>query len=116
MKTLYAACLARLGLSQTEAAALHDVRLDTVKSWAVGRNAPPPAVYDELRAIEAHIVDASEAFREIWPAGTPIEIDDSEAGHLPLMAAADFVLNCDAPVETGRSRATLMARQARRPN
>ncbi len=116
MKTLYAACLARLGLSQFEAARLHDVRLDTVKSWSSGRSPPPPDVFDDLRGIESQIVDASEALREVWADAATIEIDDSEAGDLPLMAAADFVLNTDAPIETGRTRATALARQARRPN
>jgi hypothetical protein len=117
MKTLYAACLSRLGLSQTEAARLHDnIRLDTVKSWSSGRNPAPSWAFDDLRKIEAQIVDGSEALREMWPESAPIEINDSEAGHLPLMATADFILNCTAPVDTGRTRATDMARQARRPN
>lgn len=59
MKTLYAACLSRLGLSQSGAAALHSVRLDTVKSWSAGRNPVPPGAWADLRAYEAAIVDRS---------------------------------------------------------
>lgn len=95
---------------------MHGVRLDTVKSWSSGRNAVPQNVWIELRQIEAQIVDASEAMLEALPEGALIEIDASEAGNLPVMAAADFVLNSTAPVHSGRTRATEMARQSRRPN
>lgn len=118
MKTLYAACLSRLGLSQPEAASLHGVRLDTVKSWSAGRNRVPQGAWDELRARELEIVDRSEAIREVWEAqGLPqLEVDDSEADDLTLMATADFVLNSTGPVHIGQTAAMLMARQARRPN
>jgi hypothetical protein len=46
----------------------------------------------------------------------PIEIDDSEADGVALMAAADFVLSSDATVHVGPTAATSLARQARRPN
>lgn len=120
MKTLYAACLSRLGLSQVEAAALHDVSLQTVKNWCVGRSAVPQGIWDELRAHEAAIVDQSEALREAWEAaGQPaIEIDDSEADGPAVAAAADFVLNTPEgrEVHVGQTAATQLARQARRPN
>jgi len=99
MKTIYAACLMRLGLSQPAAARLHGVRLDTVKSWSAGRNRPPDGVWDDLRGYEALIVDRSEACREAWEdAGQPVELDagwDADDGPA-LMALADFVLS--APV------------------
>lgn len=118
MKTLYAACLSRLGLSQSEAATLHNVSFDTVKSWASGRNRLPPGIWDELRAAEARIADGAEEFRERWDnAGSPpIEINDSEGGGVAMMAIADFVLGSTGPVSVGVSRATELARQARRPN
>lgn len=47
--TLYAAALRLLGLSQSDAAGLHGVRLDTVKSWSAGRNPVPNGIWDELR-------------------------------------------------------------------
>lgn len=113
MKTLYAACLSRLGLSQTEAASLHSVRLDTVKSWSSGRNTPPPGAFDDLREYEAGIVSDAEAlFEQAEP--EQIEIDDSEAGRRALMVAADFVLNSSAPVVVGRSTAARIARMARK--
>jgi hypothetical protein len=118
MKTLYAACLSRLGLSQAGAATLHGIRLDTVKNWCAGRVRVPDGIWDELRAVEAEIVDASEDMREGWKAAgsPPIEIDDSEAGDIALMAAADFILTSKGPVSVGPSAATRAARQARRPN
>lgn len=117
MKTLYAACLSRLGLSQAEAAALHDVSLQSVKNWCAGRSSPPTGIWDELRAVEAQIVDFSEAMRERWEAAgsPPIEIDDSEGDYLARIGVADLVLNTTGPVSVGQTPATMLARQARRP-
>lgn len=97
MKTLYAACLARLGLSQSEAAALHGVRLDTVKSWSSGRNRVPAGAWGDLRAREAAIIDRSEAIREAWEdAGEVREIKaDTRGDAIALLALADFVLSAD---------------------
>lgn len=93
MKTLYAACLHRLGLSQAEAAALHGNGLDTIKKRCSGKLGVPPGIWEELRAYEAGIVDRSEAIREAWEdAGEVREIEarwDDDAG---LMALADFIL------------------------
>lgn len=97
MKTLYAACLSRLGLSLTKAAALHSVRIDTVKSWSSGRNPVPQGAWADLRAYEAAIVDRSEAIREAWEdAGEVREIDaDAHGDPRALMALADFFLTTD---------------------
>lgn len=46
--TDYALLLDRCGLSHREAADFHDVRLDTVKSWASGRSRRPDRVIDDL--------------------------------------------------------------------
>lgn len=104
MKTLYAACLARLGLSQSEAATLHGSRLDTVKNWAVGRRTVPAGAWDDLRAYEAKIVDRSEAIREAWEdAGEIRDIEARVADHAGLMALADFFLTTgEAPPLTMR--------------
>lgn len=106
MKTLYAACLARLGLSQAEAAAIHTnrdgqpVRLDTVKSWCAGRNPVPPNAWADLRRLEAEIVDRSEAMREAWEdSGEMRDIEISLHGSdRVLMAVADFLLSCEEQV------------------
>lgn len=111
MKTLYAACLSRLGLSQPEASALHKAPLDTVKSWAKGRRTVPLGAWSELRAYEAAIVDRSEAMREAWETNDASELA-AVARHNPvdLMAAADFVLSLDivgdVAVEAARSIST----------
>ena len=94
MKTLYAACISRLGLSLSEAAALHGVRLDTVKSWSSGRNRVPAGAWRELRAREDLIVERSEVMREIWAEqGVPLELAATWRDQPSLMALADFVLN-----------------------
>lgn len=102
MKTIYGACLARLGLSQSEAAALHDARLDTVKNWAVGRRKVPDGAWADLRAYEGKIVDRSEAIREAWEdAGEIRDMElQTDGDPLALMAVADFLLstNEDPPV------------------
>ncbi|MFA5580495.1 MAG: hypothetical protein WDA25_00920 [Paracoccaceae bacterium] len=96
MKTLYSACLSRLGLSQVEAAALHDVGLPTVKHWAAGRRPVPDGIWDDLRGYEARIIDASEAAREAWEdGGETRRIDATVADDLGLMALADFLLGSD---------------------
>lgn len=118
MKTLYAACLARLGLSHAGAARLHNARPDTVSSWASGRNPVPQGAWDDLRAYSGEIEDAADEFLAQWDqAGQPtIDIDTTEASDKTLMAAASFVLATDSPIVVGRTRATETARQARRPN
>lgn len=119
MKTLYAACIARLGLSMSGAATLHNARIDSVKSWASGRRTPPDGGWDDLRQYEAQIVDMSEALREAWDENpAPVEINTSDASDLSMMAAADFILALpeETAVHDGETDATRMARQARRPN
>ncbi len=61
MKTLYAACLSRLGLSQADAAYYHDVSLGTIKRWFSGRGEPPAGVWVELRELE---IEISEQVRD----------------------------------------------------
>jgi hypothetical protein len=117
MKTLYAACLSRLGLSLAEAAALHDVGLPTVKHWSSGRRPVPQGVWDDLRRREAQIVDGSDELLDAWEGAgrPPIEIDDSEADGIAVMAAADFLLNTPegVPVQLGPTDATREARRWR---
>lgn len=84
--TPYRLLLFRVGLSQADAAALHKVRLDTVKSWCAGRNAAPTGVIAELRALYARQKQAAdEALKAIagFPEVNKIElgyaVDDAEA-------------------------------------
>lgn len=95
MKTLYAACLSRLGLSQSEAATLHGTRLDTIKNWSVGRRSVPDGAWAELRAYEDKIVDRSEAIREAWEDAGEIRdvVISAHDDPVNLMAAADFLLS-----------------------
>ena len=97
MKTLYAACLTRLGLSLPEAAKHHGVRLDTVKSWSSGRNRVPVGVWDDLRDLERKIGEASLTIREIWEeASEPLEVSARWHDDVGLLGYADFILT--APV------------------
>jgi len=59
--TPYALLLRLSGLSQREAAAFHDVRPDTVKSWSGGRNRAPGGAMDELRELIARQELSAEA-------------------------------------------------------
>src|SRR5690606_8686572 len=58
--TPYTLLLQACGLSQREAASLHGVRLDTIKSWSAGRNRVPDGVIDQLRDLFALIVEVGE--------------------------------------------------------
>lgn len=60
MITAYALLLDRCGLSHREAAEIHGVRLDTVKSWAAGRNPAPAGVVGELRDLHASLAAAAQ--------------------------------------------------------
>lgn len=99
MKTLYSACLSRLGLTIADATVVHakdgrPARMDTVKNWAAGRRTPPPGAWADLRAYAAKIDDRSEAIREAWEdAGEIRDLDIQTHGdRVSLMAAADFML------------------------
>ena len=95
--TLYAACIARLGLSQALAAELHKVSLQSVKNWCSGRSEPPAGVWDDLRALEANVIDLSEELREAWDDGErdgPL-YEQAVQSHAGLMALADLALTLD---------------------
>ena len=74
--TLYAAALRLLGLSHAEAARLHNVRLDTVKSWSAGRRSAPPGCWDELRALYARqraaVERKGEPASKDWPSAAAL--------------------------------------------
>jgi len=93
--TPYRLLLSRVGLSQADAAALHDVRLDTVKSWCAGRNPAPAGVIANLRALYAfqrRAADEALALAAKAPEGAEIElgyaVDDAEAQALGWPCAA----------------------------
>ncbi len=51
--TPFALLINLAGLSHREAAGFCSVRLDTVRSWSIGRNKSPARVIDDLRALIA---------------------------------------------------------------
>lgn len=61
--TPFALLLDRCGLSHREAAAYLSVRLDTVRSWSLGRNRTPPGVIEELRLLYRRIELAAVEWR-----------------------------------------------------
>lgn len=96
--TLFAAAIRLVGLSQREAAELFDVRLDTVKSWSVGRNRPPQGVWEDLRDLYALQVRAVEETLDM--------IDETDDGELALNTSGPRSTNW--PTE-GVHRAVLAA-------
>jgi hypothetical protein len=93
--TPYRLLLSRVGLSQADAAALHGVRLDTVKSWCAGRNPAPAGVIADLRALYAfqrRAADEALALAAKAPDGAEIElgyaVDDADARAIGWPSAA----------------------------
>lgn len=89
MITLYPILLTLSGLSQREAAEMHGVRLDTLKSWGAGRNPVPPGVIAEIKGlIRRQRRAADELLAMMGGAGAADEIeigvasDDHEAQSL----------------------------------
>lgn len=91
--TLFGILASLAGLSHREAALVCDVRLDTIKSWASGRNRTPPGALDELRDLiirqeraAAEIVAQIARLAKSHGAADEIEIgypaDDHEAQSL----------------------------------
>lgn len=90
MTTEIALLANRCGLSNREAAAFLDVRLDTFNSWSSGRNPAKPGPTQELRhlyqTIDRAARQAIATIAEKAPAGSDIELgycaDDYEAQRL----------------------------------
>jgi hypothetical protein len=131
MITAYALLLDRCGLSHREAANLHGVRPDTVKSWSAGRNPAPDRVIADLRDLYGRIERAAEeALRLIAsrPATDDVELslvnDDAEAQSLgwPAVGAQAAMLGLVAArgvrpmriVSRGSTPASAAAAQAHR--
>lgn len=79
--TLFSSILAGLGLSQSEAAAFLNVRLDTVKSWGAGRNPVPDFAWEQLHALTERQRGLAEGIYEAWREGG--EPDEIEIGFPP---------------------------------
>ncbi|MCA3359227.1 MAG: hypothetical protein ING02_14620 [Roseomonas sp.] len=123
--TPYRLLLSRVGLSQADAATLHQVRLDTIKSWCAGRARAPVGVIAELRTLYARQKKAAaEALEMISerPEVGQIElgyaVDDHEAAGMGWPCAAAqwtslgmVVAACDRPVSLV-PRGTTMATAA----
>jgi hypothetical protein len=76
MTSAYDLLRQRCGLSQQEAADLHKVRLDTIKSWYSGRRHEPDGVIDELRALYDKIdAWATQMVENLSESELPIEFD-----------------------------------------
>ena len=103
MTTAYALLLHLCGLSHQEAADLHRVRLDTVRSWASGRRTVAAGAVAELRALAAGIDRAAAEALALFAeqrarAGDAKSVDVVELG---LFVCREFELNAlgayDAP-------------------
>ena len=116
MRTPYAAALSRLCLSQAQAASLHRVRPDTVKSWSAGRNPVPDGAWDDLRAIEAERADFVDDALAAWRSnGAPVTvaINAAEGADMSRLAMLALALPAGTRVAFGESAATRAARRAR---
>lgn len=94
-RTLYAACLSRLGLSQQDGAELHKVSPQTVRNWATGRRPVPQGAWDELRARDSEVQARIEALlraNEVTPFGD-VPNDASALDDLDAIAASALVLS-----------------------
>ena len=84
--TPYRLLLSRVGLSQADATTMHQVRLDTVKSWYAGRNRAPAGVMAELRGLYARqkqaaqgALEAISGFADVNTIELGYAVDDAEA-------------------------------------
>jgi len=106
--TLYSAALHLVGLSHSEAADLHGVRLDTVKSWSSGRNGVPQGVWDDLRDLyetQQAAIDAALETIDTHPEADAVDLLTgtgrsaewpSEGAHMATLAAVALLI--DKPV------------------
>ena len=83
--TLYTILLRASGLSQREAAAFHAVRLDTIKSWCIGRRQASDGVIAEISTLICRQVEAAEQAEDTIGDG------DLSGGVVELGLAADDV-------------------------
>lgn len=114
--TLYALLASRCGLSQREAADWLGVRIDTVKSWACGRNRAPQGVIDELRRLHAQIERAADESLKVIAAhpDTPVKIgvvaDDAEAQALGYPCVGVHRAVCGRVAATTKERIEIVKR------
>lgn len=100
--TLFAACLARLGLSQADAEALLGIKLSRIKDMSAGRARVPDGVWSELRDYEDAIAERSDELGKTLEDAVaaadgeePDRVDAVVDDAVGLMALADFVLGND---------------------
>ena len=63
--TLYDILLRASGLSQSEAANVHEARLDSVQKWCSGKSTPPDGVLRELAKLIVHQTTQADRALEI---------------------------------------------------
>jgi hypothetical protein len=117
--TVYGLLIQACGLSHREAAELHGVRADTVKSWSAGRRGAPEGALAELRALHARIRLAADQSREMirqTAAGVAIEVgypaDDHEARALGFPCVGAWRAMMARVVAEADRRITLVPRGA----
>ncbi|GAB5502777.1 hypothetical protein [Pyruvatibacter sp.] len=97
--TLFAATLRLLGLSQQDAAHLLDARIDTIKSWASGRNGVPEGVWDELRTFYAgQLAAAARASKKANPLALPLPAKDHHSASTDMAVLARVAMETDIPL------------------
>lgn len=97
--TLFAATLRLLGLSQQDAATLLDVNVNTVKSWASGRNGVPPGIWAELRGFHARqVAAAARASKKQGPVPQELPARDRHAEGTDMAVLARVAMETDKPI------------------
>jgi hypothetical protein len=96
MSNVYNVLREACGLSQAEAADLHEARLDSVKSWCSDRRTAPPGVINDLQKLARQIHTSGVRYAEllkqrnegdVYIIGLARDEDDARACGFPSMGA-----------------------------
>lgn len=92
-KTLYAATLAHVGMSQSDAQEFHGItRPQTIGDWAMGRRPVPDGAWAELisysKQIDARVAEVGAAWEA---AGRPMDFGTSELNAVDMQALVRYI-------------------------
>jgi predicted RecB family nuclease len=119
--TCYSTALDLLGLSQAQAAKLHNVRVDTVKHWCSGRARVPAGAWNDLREAYAAVERKAKAMAKslkaaaaVEPAPDEVLIDLADADWMTATASCLFALRQTLPIRDGETERKIAERIARK--
>lgn len=93
-KTLYAATLAHVGMSQSDAQAFHKItRPQTIGDWAMGRRPVPAGAWAELVSYSKQIDDRVAAVGAAWEAaGRPMDFGGEDPAPIDVQALVRYIM------------------------